>query len=478
MLCPGCKTLCDEDAIFCGDCGKQIAPVRAPGATLAEPVANLRSNGLNHSTAYADGLKRNIAHRNAVPRRPVMQMVPPLPQSPLSPPPFRMAQTPAPSRPESDQLSSSPAINQAPIIPAHDQNKYLVRNIFISLLLILLVTGTTAGIIALAHNKVNEVNAKNAVSGAASGVVSFSDGQSGQGLTNSLKLKISNLGAPPTHLHYYAWIIDAASEKTLSLGALVSQGGNFSLTFTDKNNLLGAGDQLEITQEQGNPMFPAGEVVLSGTLPPLALIHIRHLLVHFDTTPGKIGLLVGLRDQTRVLSTEADLLKSFSDDGQSKIGCAAQSIVNVIEGNRGQNARPLADVCASLNVTSGGDGFGLLNPGDPNGGYIILSAEHASLAAIQSDATDTIRMHAQHVQVADSNLKKWVTTIDKDAQQLSAHPNNTALIPEIATLAEHTLNGVDHDDNGQVDPILGEAGAIIAYDEGQMMAQLTLGQGA
>ncbi len=468
MFCPGCKTLCEEDAIFCGNCGRQIVPLRARGATVAEPVVNVRSSELKHNTAY----------RNAIPRRPVIQISPPLPQSSFSPPPFRMAQTPVPVRPDPGQLSPSPAIKLGPTFPSHDQDKYLVRNIFISLLLILLVTGATAGLITLAHNKGNDVNTKSAVTGSASGLVSFSDSQSGQGLTNALKLKISNLGAPQKNLHYYAWIIDAASEKTFPLGALVAQGRNFSLAFTDKSNLLGVGNQLEITQELGNPMYPAGEVVLSGTLPPLALIHIRHLLVRFDTTPGKIGLLVGLRNQARVLRSEADLLRSFSDDGQSKIECAAQSIVNVIEGKGGQNAHPLADVCASLNVTAGGDGFALLDPGNPNAGYIVLSAEHAALAAIQSDATDTIRMHAQHVQTADANLKKWVTTLDKDARQLVAHPANTALIPEIATLADHTLNGVDLNDNGQIDPVLGEAGAISAYNEGQMMAQLVLGQGA
>ncbi|MBV9614991.1 MAG: hypothetical protein JO031_05960, partial [Ktedonobacteraceae bacterium] len=112
---------------------------------------------------------------------------------------------------------------------------------------------------------------------------------------------------------------------------------------------------------------------------------------------------------------------------------------------------------------------------NPNAGYVVLSAEHASLAAIQSDATKTIRIHAQHIQTAMANLKKWVATIDNDARQLVAHPGNTALISETAILAEHTLNGVDRDDDGQVDPVLGEAGVITAYNEGQMMAQLTLG---
>src|ERR1700730_11858368 len=163
MFCPGCKTLCDEDAIFCGNCGKQIVPLRARGATVAEPLANFGSNAM----------KRNTAYKNAIAQRPVLQVPPPLPRSSFSPPPFRMAQPPVPVQPASSQLSSSPAINQLPLFSSHNQTKYLVRNIFISLLLILLVTGTTAGIIAIAHNKVNEANATSAVTGSANGLVSF-----------------------------------------------------------------------------------------------------------------------------------------------------------------------------------------------------------------------------------------------------------------------------------------------------------------
>ena len=334
-------------------------------------------------------------------------MPPPLPQSPFLPSSFSTKQTPAPARPDSIPLVVSPSSKPALLFPLLNQNKYLVRNIFISLLIFMLILGASATLIALAHRKGNNVNAKSAITSVgASGSVSFSDSQNGQGLTNTLNLKISKLGTPPNNLHYYAWIIDAASEKTLALGRLVAQGQNFTLAFMDKVNLLGAGDQLEITQEPGNPMFPAGEVVLSGTLPPLALIHIRHLLVRFDTTPGKIGLLVGLRDQARVLNKQAQLLQSFAGKGQHKTACAAQSIINVIEGAGGKNALPLADTCAAFKVTNVGDGFGLLNPGDPNAGYIVLSAEHAALAAIQSDSTPTIRMHAQHVQIATRQSQK------------------------------------------------------------------------
>jgi hypothetical protein len=36
------------------------------------------------------------------------------------------------------------------------------------------------------------------------------------------------------------------------------------------------------------------------------------------------------------------------------------------------------------------------------------------------------------------------------------------------------LNGIDLDDNGQVDPVLGEAGAVVAYDQAYHMADMPL----
>src|SRR5450759_251715 len=43
MQCPRCKTLLDDDTVFCGNCGKQIATVQAPGATVAGPMEDMET---------------------------------------------------------------------------------------------------------------------------------------------------------------------------------------------------------------------------------------------------------------------------------------------------------------------------------------------------------------------------------------------------------------------------------------------------
>ena len=394
--------------------------------------------------------------------------------------PLPQGRTP-PVEPSSRQ-GASPATPPGvlPRFQARNASKHTGRNIFIVLVLLLLVGGATAGFIALAHNTFNKPASKTtaAISSNSTAAVFFSDSPDGQQPTGALKLVTNGLAAPATDSHYYAWLVDTSAEKVLPLGALTAQGRNFTLDFAGQVNLLGAGNQLEITQEKGTPSLPSGKIALAGIFPPLAFIHIRHLLFSFGSTPGKVGLLVGLREQVRALTEQTTLLKSLTNKGPQAVSCGAQNIINLVEGVHGHNVQPLNVACSGFNVTNAGDGFGLFDPNNANSGYVILASVHAALAATQNDSTDNIRQHAGRVQIAMDNLKKWLTSIDNDARQLTISPGNTALIQDIATLADHTLNGFDLNDNGQIDPIPGEAGTVTAYNEGQLMAQLPLAASA
>ena len=116
-----------------------------------------------------------------------------------------------------------------------------------------------------------------------------------------------------------------------------------------------------------------------------------------------------------------------------------------------------------------GDGFGILGQG-----YATTAAAHAALAATQPDSTNTIRLHAGHVEIATNNIQGWVTTVDQDALKLLANPSDTPVIQEIVNLSDHAYHGVDTNGDEQIDPVPGEAGAITAYIHGQLMAGLPL----
>jgi serine/threonine protein kinase len=336
------------------------------------------------------------------------------------------------------------------------------------LVMLLLIASIAAGIMYLTRQS---------TAGMTGQVTFFDDRSESIEYTNALSISANGLDTPPAGFQYDAWFINDKNEEVLSLGKLTAGQQSFSLVFHGKSsdgqpysNLLTAGDKLEITLEQTASKLPAGQVVLVAAFPPKAFAHIQHLLVSFPDTPGKIGLLVGALDQTRLLNIQADVLQSLSASRDTvAIGCVAQSIIDIVEGTQGLHYRPLTATCALKNVTATGDGFGLLGKG-----YLLGAEEHATFAISQPDATNAMHLHARLMATALSNIKGWATTIDQDAFNLRKNPADLAKVQEVAMLADAAYHGVDANGNGQIDPVVGEAGALTAYLQGQLMPTLSL----
>ncbi len=432
MQCPQCNSPLDEDAVFCGNCGKQIAPLQARGATIS----------VKESHRIDDGPRPMNTDYGA--SGPAVQM-------PVSPVPGLLHSPDSGST--TLQTSSRPPGNN------------IGRIAIIAALVLLVVAGGTIGVLSL-------LKGGSAPASGATGLVRFLDSQNSQGHTDALQIDINDLPTPPSGSQYNAWLVNDQSEHIVSLGMLTANGQAFTLNHAGNgSNLLGLGNKLEITLEQGTVNSPTGKVVLVGIFPPQAFVHIRHLLFSFPITPGKIGLLVGLQNQAQLLNAQAQVLQSVVAS-QNTVGtqCVAQNMIDIMEGKHGAHYRPLPALCALQNVREVGDGFGILG----GNGYLVLAAAHASLAATQPDATDNIRLHAGHVEIAVTNIKGWLTTVDQDVLNLLAHPTDTAKVREIVTLADHAYNGVDTNGDEHVDPVPGEAGAQTAYQHGQLMATLPL----
>jgi hypothetical protein len=423
--CPNCQAWLDEDIMYCGNCGQQVAPLQARGATASYP-----QEGENTGAHFAT---RTISQRTA-PMTPPTKNTPP----PQGPPPT---------------------------------GRRRGRGLLISAALLLaLLAGTLVFILT------NQRSASGGSAANASGQVTFFDSPNGTGSTDALKIVVSGLSIPGAGSDYEAWLVDETGEHTTPLGALTARGTVFSLAFAGNGhdglagiNLLGSGNVVEITQEQGRAQLPAGKVLLSATFAPRAFIHIKHLLFSFPVTPAKIGLLVGLLGQTRLLNAQALALESLAGNrNPAAVACLAQSIIDISEGQQGGHFQLPPASCGSSLPT--GDGFGILG----SNGYATTAATHASLAATQSDSTATIRLHASEVETGTTSITGLMTGIDRDAQHLLANPADATSIQEIATLANHALQGVDSNGDGQIDPVASEEGAATTYLRGQLLANLTL----
>lgn len=439
MQCPKCQANIDDGTVFCGNCGQQVAPLQARGATMAYP-GDEKTSGLD----VRDSLARSPRFTPTVSAPPVRanNETPPVALPTLQPP--RQRQRPG----------------------------FLV----LAVALLVLLAGGTVLTVGLLRNR----QSSNGLASNADGQVTFFDGTNGTGGTDALRITINGLSAAPAGSHYNAWLVDDVGEHTTLLGTLSAQGGTFTLNFTGNGsngepgtNLLGGGNVVEITQEQSKVQLPSGPVLLAASFPPKAFVHIKHLLFSFPTTPGKIGLLVGLLEQTRLLNAQALALQGIaSSQNAAAIRCIAQSIIDISEGPQGAHYQALPASCGASIPT--GDGFGILG----TNGYAATAATHAALAATQSDTTAIIRLHASEVEAGTTDITNWITTIDRDALALLDNPGNQAGIPDIVALADHAFHGVDKNGNGQIEPIIGEEGAATAYLRGQLMATLTLSPSA
>lgn len=457
MQCPRCHNSVEDGAAFCGNCGLQMAPLYAQGATAAgDGTVIIPDRALpNNPNTYPQNYKTVAT-----------------PQAYYTP---TVSATP-------EQRNATPAPSFAPTPPPprerHDNRRVIIMA---GILVLLAVVVVTAGVLASLSRKSGTspkttATATTTNTGAANpsaGLVTFSDTANG-GLTQSLTISATNLKSLPSGSQYYGWLLDNANEKIKALGPLKPQNGAFTLTATNGHtNFLSQGNLIEITQETGNnPTAPSGNtIILKGQFPPIAFLHIGHLLSSFDTTPRNTALLVGVRDQAEKLNTAAILLKNAANNRNTFVEqCAAQSIIDIAEGNHSQAFQQLSAACALQNVTEIGDGFGLLG----NNGYIKTAKNHAGFAANGGDATQNIKSHAGHIEVIMDNVMGWTTTAAQDAQFLLTHPGDTGKIQELVQSTNRAYNGFSPNGEDQPQPISGQGGAIQGYLHGQLMATLTL----
>ena len=449
MLCPQCNQAVDADATFCGYCGNQLAPINTiniqrPAVAEAENE-KLYTGSQWHSSSDKDKGFPAVSW-DAVEESPVRL------------------------------LQNTPPYASRPSSVGHRSPAKRRFNAFVSVLIVLLLIGLSAGAIALAQN--GQPHFPLSISNSATatgpeGSVSFS-ASPGQEQTDTASITIKGLKALPHGSQYDAWLIDEQGEHTHLMGALNASGNNFVLHFAqpDGGNLFGEGNEITVTQETANVLSPTNKPLLIARFPPLAFIHIKHLLYHFDSAPQGTALLVGLQAQANLVNEQAQTLQQVSgDNNMVAVRCVAQNLLNLLEGDQGPNSQPLPAECQQNDLTQPGDGFGLLGQ---NSGYIETAAAHASLAAIAPDATPTIKMHATKVESALSNVKGWLTTVDNDAQIVLNHPDDGTRVQEIVTQASNALNGMHTNNNNMADPAPGDAGVATALLQGRLMANLTL----
>lgn len=311
--------------------------------------------------------------------------------------------------------------------------------------------------------------------------VTFLDGSFGPGQSDAVSISITDLGTPPAGYSYAAWLVNNQSQtpKYKPLGVLSLKDNTWTLRYSGDGkpghpgtNLISMGDDVEVTLEQSIGAAPSQNVVLAAAYPTQAFSHLKRLIVTSPDTPGQQAYLTGLLQQAILLQQQGQVLLDNMQRGLfDSTNCAAQNVVDLIEGKSGADYRPLPVLCSSQgrNITQVDDGFGL-------NGYLNAVINEAKQTKTAPDAVhvEHIQMHADHVIISATNIQEWLATVNRDALDILAGHHNADKGQEVAHLTDVALNGQDLDNDESVDPVPGEAGAKLGYQHGQLLALLQL----
>jgi serine/threonine protein kinase len=324
------------------------------------------------------------------------------------------------------------------------------------------------------------------------GKLEFIDsGAVADGLTLSL-----NVSPPEDGKHLEGWLISDDGGTRRGVGPITfNDAGVGQLEFSDpaNKNILETFSQIIITKEQGNiedatrPTKPSAEIVYSSKFPPETLTHLRELLVSSPNTPDQLALAQGLwyySGQYLGLVINGDkevdpqltpLVQAFHDRDEATFRKRIEEVINLIVGDASDLYQDYDNDGTIDQYT--GDGYGSLAAGDRLG-YIRETAAASKAAADAADSTSNIRTHNEYVQICLQNMDDWSNQLLTSALQLVDIPMDSpemeSIVQQMSDLGWYPLNGKDANENQLIDPVPGECGAQVAYDNLYLMADMDI----
>lgn len=310
------------------------------------------------------------------------------------------------------------------------------------------------------------------------------------------KVSVSaSIPAPKAGYHYEAWLVTDDGKSFKEIGTITyDASGTGQLVFTspDRENLLRKYNQVIITLERDNVTNakPSGEALYSSIFPPQALVHVRHVVVSFPGAPNEEALMQGLyyysgsyinisiNGDQEIVPDFNYLVKAFEARDEATVRKRTEEVINLIVGDQSAQYQ---DYDHSGNFDNNdGDGFGSLPNGD-RPGYIQATALHAKYAAESPDSTANIRKYSSDMQICIQNMDGWTKELLPLALQLNDTPfgpDMKPIIDKMSVLGNNLVNGVDADGDGIIEPVAGECGASLAYEDSWYWADFPILPGA
>ncbi|GEM_PF-713838 len=302
------------------------------------------------------------------------------------------------------------------------------------------------------------------------GLVAWADAQ---GFNDRVTLMVANLVPAAPGTVYQGWLVSRANSFFQSLGVLeVHEDGTGFLEdiLPGGANPLTLYDLVVVTVEPApaGKAGPSPTILLVGTIPPQAGVHLRSLLVQGPGSPSGLGFVNALRLQGTPLLFHASEIELARQRGNlASMKRHAEHVITLVEGQSGKN---YGDLNQDGFIQDPGDGLGLLT-------YARLAAEHARLALESPDATAAIKTHAPHIITMVDNVTRWATQARDDALAVIAATTSQAVDAQAAealVVSARALRGFDEDRDGEIASVPNEGGILQIRAHAQALAGVSL----
>ncbi len=301
--------------------------------------------------------------------------------------------------------------------------------------------------------------------------------QDGNAFLSRVTLIAQAMPQPPADSQYAVWLVEG--QDLLPLGRLqVDENGKGELTFDDPQdrNLLEYYDQVEITIEPNAGSTPnaSPKIAYAYALPEAGIPYLRGLMVSFPGITQQGGLIHGLKRNVKLIDKAGrDMLSDSEKGNEAGARKNAESIINILVGDKSTDHK---DWNGDGQVTDPGDGYGFFLNGN-NLGYFQAVYSYTDYAINSPGASRNMIVNGEDVKVCSENLARWAPELRDHISAILGAANLSEKAQEIqrsAELADQMLNGMDKNEDGQIEPVSEECGVLVAYDSTYHMADMPL----
>ena len=305
-------------------------------------------------------------------------------------------------------------------------------------------------------------------------VIHFRDGNA---IADQAFLEVNRVPAPPEGQKYQVWLFN--SRDRISLGILsLDVTGSGELTYTDEQglNLVAKYDQAEITIEPDNDdnNTPTNLVAFRFALPENGTVHVRSLLSSFPTAPEKSALIQGFYADIKKLNELAgEMDTAYASGNGALVRQSAEAIMNLIAGSQSPQYK---DWNQDGFITDYSTGFGLELNGS-NLGYFGAVYIEADNAVKSNNPSQPILRYGESLKTCMQNIAQESPQLQELLVSILDSPSGADIkeqIADVVVLAAQMWSGLDLNNNGTIEPLLGEGGAQSSYTLAYAMADMPL----